>query len=103
MSPSHRNNTPEENLERIAQTLERIEKYLAPPPLWQRGVTFFFQHFTLIVGMMALVFFIWQIWGYVAVIIHQIDSIRAGFSVLTEGIGKHMPQIPEGIKNFSLW
>lgn len=100
MSDFDPNKSPQENLERIAQTLERIEKHLAPPPLWQRGLKFGFEHFVMITGMIALVFFIWQIWGYVSIITNQVDVIKNGFTGITSGVGDY---IPEGVKDLKFW
>lgn len=103
MSSSKPPKAPQENLERIAQILERIEKHLAPPPLWQRTLSFGFNHFAMIVGMIVLIFFLWQIWGYVSVIMMQVDSIRSGFEMVTGSVGSHIPDLPESLKSFQFW
>jgi len=66
---------PQENLERIAQLLEKIEKHLAPPPLWKRGVTFLFQHAIIIISLVSLLMVTLKIWGSVEGISDTVSSL----------------------------
>lgn len=66
---------PQENLERIAQLLEKIENHLAPPPLWKRGTSFLFQHAIVIVSLVSLLAVTLKIWGSVEGISDTVSNI----------------------------
>lgn len=67
---------PQDTLLRIEATLQKVERHLAPPPLWQRVIKFTFQHFLFIVSIIGLLYFTWKIWGYVSDIADQVSGIK---------------------------
>lgn len=95
--------TPQENLERIADLLERIESHLAPPPLWQRFLKFVFQHLTLFLGLIALVYFTWSIWDSVSIIVDYVSAILGKIDFIEGFMDSIDGKVIHQIKSMQLW
>lgn len=74
---------PTELLQKIANHLEKIEKHLAPPPLWQRLLQFFFSHFATFLLLFGLLYFVFEIWSLVGGISQSVGSIWEKFSTFS--------------------
>ncbi len=86
--------TPQETLESIEKLLYRIERHLAPPPPWQLLLKFVFQHFFMIVILLSLVYFTWQIWEVIQAVLNNVEVIRSGMSQF----GSSFTEKAEGLK-----
>ncbi len=94
MSIENGERTPQETLESIEKLLFKIERHLAPPPLWQRFLKFVFQHVFVIVILLALAYFTWQIWGVIALVLDNVELIRSGMA----DFGASVSDRVEGLK-----
>ncbi len=94
---------PQENLERIAELLEKIEKHLAPPPLWQRSLKFTFEHLALILSVMAIAFFTWKMWGHISVMVGYVSDILEKIGLMTSAMDTIDEKFADQIKNLKFW
>jgi hypothetical protein len=94
MSLDNGERSPQEVLESIEELLFKIERHMAPPPLWQRALKFGFQHLFTILILLSLAYFTWQIWDVISAVLNNVESIRTGLSQM----GTSLSEQAEGLK-----
>ncbi|QQS58900.1 hypothetical protein IPN35_04885 [Candidatus Peregrinibacteria bacterium] len=78
--------TPEQKLERIAELLERIEKHLAPPPLWKRILFFVFPHILTFIILFLILLVTWKMWSALEFVSENISAIQIFLGNIKEGL-----------------
>jgi hypothetical protein len=85
-----------QKLDRIIEALDKIERHLAPPPLWQRVISFTFQNFTIIISLVLLTYAVYKIWAVVSGVSENVDGIRE----LMIGLFQNMK---DGVSGLKFW
>ena len=96
MTTSRPNRSPEENLQRIADMLERLDRKLNPP-LWQQGIGFLFSHFMVFATLAGLLFFTWQIWGTISSLLGVVQLIFGKIGSFGGDLGGSVRGVLDGL------
>jgi len=85
---------PNENLQRIADILERLERKINPP-LYQKAIKFAFGHLILITTLLGLLYFTWQIWGTIGNLLSIVQMIFNKIGNFSGGLGGALDNVKQ--------